>query len=186
MLAALGWPAAEFLEPLIAKVTGLKDELIETGGRAPALLNGGLEEEQIPYFLGTVAVVASIAEVYGGKIQKEMGLEPGNVGFDPLGLYPEDVATQEKYKLAELKHGRVAMIAIALYALEEAVSGTSILRETAPLVSEVERLALEGPIQGNLDLVKDLASDAAALVKDVEKEADFYENALSPTAKPIF
>ena len=31
MLAALGWPAAEELEPLIAKFTGAADELIETG-----------------------------------------------------------------------------------------------------------------------------------------------------------
>lgn len=39
------------------------------------------------------------------EVQKELKLEPGNVGFDPLGLFPKDAATQEKYKLAELKHG---------------------------------------------------------------------------------
>jgi len=186
MLAALGWPASEALEPVIAKFTGAKDELIETAGRAPALLNGGLEENQIPYFLGTVLLGAAFADIYGQKIQVEQGLEPGNVGFDPLGLFPDDIETQEKYRIAELKHGRIAMVAVALYALEEAISGTSILKETVPLVNEVGRLGMEGPIQGNLDLVKDLATDAKALITDVEKEVDFYESAVSPTAKPLF
>ena len=31
MLAALGWPAAEELEPFFSKLFGLEDELIETG-----------------------------------------------------------------------------------------------------------------------------------------------------------
>merc|ERR1719247_3047532 len=54
MLAALGWPASEAIEPWLAKLTGATDELAETAGRAPSLLNGGLEEAQIPYFLLTV------------------------------------------------------------------------------------------------------------------------------------
>merc|ERR1719453_2707971 len=186
MLAALGWPAAEELEPFFSKLLGVTDELAETGGRAPSLLNGGLEEAQIPYFLIGAFSIAGVLDFKGTELQKERKLEPGNVGFDPLSLFPSDKETQEKYKLAELKHGRIAMVAITLYALEEAISGTSILQETVPLAQEIERLALEGPIQGNIDLVKDLAADAAALVKDVEKEVDFYEAAMSPTAKPIF
>merc|ERR1712230_280034 len=151
MLAAVGWPAAEIIEPKLSALLGVTDELAETAGRAPALLNGGLEEAQIPYFLAATAVFAGITDIYGTKTQQEQGLEPGNVGFDPLGLFPEDAETQEKYKVAE-----------------------------------VERLALEGPIQGNIDLVKDLAADAKALITDVEKEIDFYEKAVSPTAKPLF
>merc|ERR1719440_1906072 len=183
MLAALGWPAAEELEPLIAKFTGAADELAETAGRAPSLLNGGLEEAQIPYFLLAAFSLAGIADSKGTEIQKAQKLEPGNVGFDPLSLYPTDAATQEKYKLAELKHGRIAMIAITLYALEEGISGTSILKETAPLFSEIERLFLEGPIQGNIDLVKDLFADANALEADVLKEEAFYGDAFP---KPLF
>lgn len=186
MLAALGWPAAEEFEPLLAKATGRFDELAETGGRAPSLLNGGLEEAQIPWFLLAVAIFTGFAEKAGTKYQEEYGLEPGNVGFDPLNLFETDAETQEKFRIAELKHGRIAMIAIFLYALEEAISGTSILKETAPLAGELEKLALEGPIQGNIDLVKDLTADAKALVQDVEKETNFYEKALAPGAKPIF
>lgn len=183
MLAALGWPAAEKLEPIIAKVTGATDELAETAGRAPSLLNGGLEEAQIPFFLLGSFAVAGIADSKGTEIQQQLKLEPGNVNFDPLSLYPTDTATQEKYKLAELKHGRIAMIAITLYALEEGISGTSILKETVPLFNEVERLFLEGPIQGNIDLVKDLFADASALEADVVKEEQFYGDAFT---KPLF
>jgi len=183
MLAALGWPAAEELEPFFSKLFGLEDELIETAGRAPSLLNGGLEEAQIPFFLAGAFSIAGYLDYKGTAIQKERKLEPGNVGFDPLSLFPEDAATQEKYRLAELKHGRIAMVAITLYALEEAVSGTSILQETVPLAQEIERLALEGPIQGNIDLVKDLVADGKALTADILKEEQFYGDVFT---KPIF
>merc|ERR1719181_925071 len=183
MLAALGWPAAEELEPFFSKLFGLSDELVETAGRAPSLLNGGLEEAQIPYFLVTAFSIAGVLDYKGTEVQKERKLGPGNVGFDPLGLFPADKETQEKYRIAELKHGRIAMVAITLYALEEAISGTSILQETVPLANELERLALEGPIQGNIDLVKDLIADEQALVKDIIKEEQFYGDAFT---KPLF
>merc|ERR1740138_95540 len=183
MLAALGWPAAEIIEPALAKLTGAADELAETGGRVPSLLNGGFEQAQTPFFLAGTFAVAGLSDYYGTENQKALKLEPGNIGFDPLSLYPTDKAEQEKYKLAELKHGRVAMVAIVLYALEEAISGTSILKETGPLVNEIERLALEGPIQGNIDLVKDLQYDAKALLADSARQEQFYGDAFT---KPIF
>jgi hypothetical protein len=179
MLAALGWPAAEKFEPLFAKLTGSFDELAETGGRAPSLLNGGLEESQIPFFLLGAFSVAGYADFKGTEIQKQLKLEPGNVGFDPLSLFPEDAPTQEKYRLAELKHGRIAMLAITFYALEEAISGTSILKETVPLAQEIERLIAEGPIQGNIDAFKDLSFDVKALLADSAKEEQFYGDAFT-------
>jgi len=38
--------------------------------------------------------------------------QPGNFGFDPLGLYPTDPVKQKEMELSELKNGRLAMIAI--------------------------------------------------------------------------
>ena len=58
---ALGWPAAEELEPLIAKFTGAADELAETAGRAPSLLNGGLGQVHLFYWCGCLALAVAVA-----------------------------------------------------------------------------------------------------------------------------
>ena len=53
----------------------------------------------------------------------EFDREPGAYGFDPLKLWPKDPEKQAKYKLAELKNGRLAMIAIGGMVAGSAVSG---------------------------------------------------------------
>jgi light-harvesting complex I chlorophyll a/b binding protein 1 len=47
--------------------------------------------------------------------------EPGNLGFDPLNLYPSDPAAQRTIKDKELNNGRLAMIAIAAFVAQELV-----------------------------------------------------------------
>jgi len=42
---------------------------------------------------------------------------------DPLGLYPVDKKGRQRMELAEIKHGRLAMIAVAGFGLQEYVSG---------------------------------------------------------------
>merc|ERR1719392_75804 len=51
MLAALAWPVQELLHPVISRA--LRDPILltETGGRSPSVLNGGLEQGTIPFFL---------------------------------------------------------------------------------------------------------------------------------------
>ena len=53
----------------------------------------------------------------------EYDREPGDFGFDPLGLYPVDAERQKYYKLAELKNGRLAMIAIGGMVAGASVTG---------------------------------------------------------------
>ena len=128
MLAALGWPAAELVEPALAKLTGSFDELAETGGRAPSLLNGGFEQAQIPFFLLGTFAVAGLSDYYGTANQKALNLEPGNIGFDPLslgdGISDEEVA---RHKMGELNNGRLAMIAISGMVGQELVNGLNLL-----------------------------------------------------------
>ena len=50
--------------------------------------------------------------------------EPGNLGFDPLKLYPTTAVAQEKMKLKELKNGRMAMIAMAGFASNHFIPGS--------------------------------------------------------------
>merc|ERR1712087_442221 len=56
---------------------------------------------------------------------------PGDIGFDPLGLKPED---EEEFKLLqtkELQNGRLAMIAAAGFLAQELVNGKGILEHFA-------------------------------------------------------
>ncbi|CAN0092088.1 unnamed protein product [Scytosiphon promiscuus] len=49
------------------------------------------------------------------------GQEPGDYGFDPLELSTKPAAELEKYKLQEIKHGRLAMIAMIVLMRQSAV-----------------------------------------------------------------
>ena len=48
---------------------------------------------------------------------------PGDFGFDPMGLFPEDPAKQKEMQLKELKNGRLAMISIGGMVAGSAVTG---------------------------------------------------------------
>lgn len=45
--------------------------------------------------------------------------EPGNLGFDPLGLLPDDEKEAYDMKTKELNNGRLAMIAVAAFVAQE-------------------------------------------------------------------
>ncbi|KAL1511568.1 hypothetical protein AB1Y20_006362 [Prymnesium parvum] len=108
MLAAFGWPASE-----IANF----GHLLTQDGRAPSLLNGGLGNVNGVYWAAVVAL-AVYWESQG--LDKQYGKKddylPGMLGFDPLG------ADSEGMRGAEITNGRVAMLAITLFALEEAIT----------------------------------------------------------------
>ena len=108
MLAAFGWPVSEVLN---------FGKLLTSDGRAPSLLNGGLGEVNGVYW-GVVAALAVYWESQG--LDKQFGKKddylPGMLGFDPLG------ADSQSMRAAEITNGRVAMVAITAFALEEAIT----------------------------------------------------------------
>jgi len=53
------------------------------------------------------------------------GYYPGDLGFDPLGLKPDDPAELRSMQEKELSHGRLGMLAAAGFMAQEAVTGTT-------------------------------------------------------------
>ena len=56
----------------------------------------------------------------GGRLATGL---PGDIGFDPLGLKPEDPAAFFEMQEKEINNGRLAMIAAAGFLAQEAVTG---------------------------------------------------------------
>ena len=52
---------------------------------------------------------------------------PGDIGFDPLGLKPEDPEELNMMITKDLQNGRLAMLAAAGFLAQEAVDGKGIL-----------------------------------------------------------
>ncbi|KAG2445529.1 hypothetical protein HXX76_000144 [Chlamydomonas incerta] len=65
--------------------------------------------------------------------------EPGDLGFDPLGLKPTDAEELKTMQTKELNNGRLAMIAIAAFVAQELVEQTEIFEH---LVLRFEKEAI--------------------------------------------
>jgi len=135
MLAVVGWPLAELWDKKIAAALGLQDALTSSGS-SPSLLNGGLDKIEPEYWL-IVACIAGIFELQS-KWAMEDGLDkkipgeytPGDCGFDPLNFFPEEKAAQFEMQTKEIKHGRIAMMAVLGFSIQEALYGAPVTAET--------------------------------------------------------
>lgn len=133
MLAAVGWPISELFDDSIAKTFDLP-AMLDEFGRAPSFLNN-FGDVNLAYWVGVMGFAAFV-DYYGVYYKSTVGQRrraedpelfiPGNLGFDPLGLYPKDVIERRILQLAEIKHGRVAMMAVLIYALQESITGTGL------------------------------------------------------------
>jgi len=139
MLAALGWPLSEELNGPISKALGMPSLLqpgcsssnaadcAEVLSRAPSVLNGGLTSVSPIYWIAIIAFSGAV-EFYASKIKRGPNYLPGDLGFDPLGLYQgKDPAGKLDIQLKELNNGRLAMIAITGYAFNEAATKIAVV-----------------------------------------------------------
>lgn len=128
MLAAAGWPISELWDTGIANALGLPSIIEQNNGLAPAVLNGGLGLIS-PVYFGAVLLFAMAAELKGLNVKEmKQGADPswmmtgswtpGDLGFDPLGLYGFNGA-KKSMETAEIKNGRVAMIGITVMCIQE-------------------------------------------------------------------
>jgi len=139
MLASAGWPISEiYHEPLIKLMNLEYESQLTLNGLAPTVLNGELLHGPNAAGLGVFFVLYSMFEYYtfnyrDEQIKNNKRREPGDFGFDPLGLYEYHGSSPEKKKVMrvyEVNHGRASMLAIVLYILIEAAFSRAIIDVT--------------------------------------------------------
>ena len=135
MLAAIGWPLSELWHKDIAKAFNL-DSILADGDRAPSLLNGGLSSPWASGMLIMSIIIAGYLEskaMNSGEVfwnvEKPDNYIPGNLGFDPLNLYNVK-GNKKTMETAEIKNGRLAMIAISAYVFQEVATGLPVVQQT--------------------------------------------------------
>ena len=130
MLATLGWVLQEEWHPIFPSEGG------------PAFRHFQEVEGIFPQFWEIVLIAIGAWELRRARIgwtdPKEATTKntmrdeynPGQIGFDPLGLFPADPNSQEAYDLQtkELNNGRLAMFAWAGFAAQEEVDHVTIWR----------------------------------------------------------
>jgi len=137
MLAAAGWPLAELQSGPYLRV------VVDNNGRAPSLFNGHLTE-----FAGPLVLFAGAMAVL--EVRHKEKLVDGDLGFDPLGFGGKqrpagalpfegaqalidklpNTGDMDALRLAEIKNGRLAMMAITGMAVQEFIYGTPVVEQT--------------------------------------------------------
>ncbi|KAL7580299.1 hypothetical protein ACA910_004336 [Epithemia clementina (nom. ined.)] len=130
MLAVVGWPLAELIDKPLADALGYPTLLTKTGA-SPSLLNGGLGKVDAVYWI-MVIILAGIVELENDKVREAKGKSylPGDCGFDPFNFFPTDKAGQMAMMTKEIKHGRLAMMAILGFVVQEALYRAPVVAET--------------------------------------------------------
>lgn len=145
MLAAAGWPASEILNKELAEALN-EPTTLGDNGMVPSILNG---YGQNPEWLIGAYVMAVAIGSYFERMDKVV--DPSNRGdkdWDPLNLKEKNLGgrTQFEMETAELKHGRLAMLAITSFVFEELVAKIPVINdnpvEVAEKFVEIEKLKL--------------------------------------------
>ena len=126
MLAALGFLVGESgFNPLF-------------GGSINGLAINQFQQVPSPFWeLLTAAIgVAEAGRASRGWVEPGNGLfqlratyAPGDLGFDPLGLKPTGAAELKDMQTQEINNGRLAMLAVAAFVVQEEISGLTIAEQ---------------------------------------------------------
>lgn len=147
MLGAAGWPLSELWHKGIADTLGL-DSILAEADKAPSVLNGGMSNTWIIATGAISLLIGGLLELRTKEMSEKAGYVPGDLNFDPLGLHSfrstfgldqitENLSTEQKLanakfdmELCEIKHGRLAMIAMTGFVAQEFVTGIPVVQQT--------------------------------------------------------
>jgi len=123
MLASVGFLVAEFFHPF-------------WGGSIDVPSYIAFQETPLQAFWGVVVLLIALPEVFSVfSFESPFGGEPwairsdytpGDLGFDPLGLKPEDPKELKAMATKEINNGRLAMIAVAGMVGQELATGKTL------------------------------------------------------------
>jgi hypothetical protein len=181
MFAALAWPVQELVSPAIARffnrevgLSGLSDILNETGGRSPSVLNGGLEQGVVPLFMLALALVIGAIDASSLKLRAEKGEDfvPGDFGFDPLNILAgASPAAVLDMQAKEVNNGRLAMVAVTAYVVQEFVGHAPVVALSWPLFTPLFNWPV---VREQLDVAFNAASEAQRIPAAPVEE--FFKN----------
>lgn len=135
MLGAVGWPLSELWHKNIADTLHM-DSILASGDRAPSILNGGLSSTYASGMLMVTIILGSIIEskaLETGEVfwfsKKPDDYIPGDYQFDPLKLESR-IGRGKHMQTAEIKNGRLAMLAVTSYVFQEFLTGQPVIQQT--------------------------------------------------------
>jgi hypothetical protein len=100
---------------------------VDSLNRAPSMFNlEGFQHTNTLYWVGGVLFMAFLENHYS-RVKDKPGYYPGNLGFDPLRFYPKDEGGRQRMQLAEIRNGRLAMLAITSFVLQEWVYKSAVV-----------------------------------------------------------
>jgi len=173
MLAAAGWPISELFDTKIANLLGMTPVLDETH-RAPSVLNGGLGRISIVYW-GVCLVIAGATEVYGLSRATKTDGYAGNLGFDPLGMYPKNEAGRKEMQTKEIKNGRIAMLAITAFAAQEFISHVAVIDQTPFFFKPVWEVLFNNAEPANAPAVFEAVTSTREVFEPVTSTPEVFE-----------
>merc|ERR1719162_1844489 len=168
MLAAAGWPMSELFDKKIANVFNL-DPVGDATGRVPSVLNGGMGKISPLYWVSCLLLAGAVELIAMFSVSKKEGYFPGNFGFDLFGLYPTDKKGQKWMQTAEIKNGRLAMLAITGFCFQEVVTHIAVVDQT-PIFFKPILSVLNDNVPGYVipeDVVKEAATSATSTLDSI-------------------
>jgi len=196
MLAAAGWPVSELFDKKLANLLGM-EPLVNEANQVPSVLNGGMLKVSPFYWVACLGLAAAVDVFTLAMASKKKGYYPGNLGFDPFGLYPKEEKGQKWMRTAEIKNGRLAMIAITGFAFQEFALHTAVIDQTPLFFKPItEVLFNSGGDAGyfvpaeSVDTIVDAASSASSEAAPAAAESaativDAYPSAPAEAATAI-